>query len=149
MRSRWLLTRSTVEVGNTPALFPLRQWLACQGLVLRIVYVMLTIGPRVTKRYVLTAAYMQHTRKNRGIAHENGAIKSPHDYLKSAIRDALLMRDSTDIADLVAYRCIALAGKHEERLAPIPNQSRASDRPLAPDEFDLFIAASCAARPET
>ncbi|KAG0167051.1 hypothetical protein DFQ28_003498 [Apophysomyces sp. BC1034] len=38
------------------------------------------------------------------IDHENGAIESPHGHLKSAIRDALLLRGSTDFTDLVAYR---------------------------------------------
>ena len=35
---------------------------------------------------------MEPTRNNRGVAHENGAIESPHGHLKHAIRDALLMR---------------------------------------------------------
>ncbi|CAD6559724.1 hypothetical protein LMG28727_06945 [Paraburkholderia kirstenboschensis] len=47
---------------------------------------------------------MQPTRNNRGIAHENGAIESPHGHLKSAIRDALLLRGSAEFADLATYR---------------------------------------------
>lgn len=48
---------------------------------------------------------MQPTRNNRGVAHENGAIESIHGHLKSAIRDAvLLLRGSSDFADLPAYR---------------------------------------------
>jgi hypothetical protein len=34
----------------------------------------------------------------------NGSIESPHGHLKSAIRDALLLRGSADFADLGAYR---------------------------------------------
>ena len=48
----------------------------------------------LTRRYdALCAHYgMQPTRNNRGVAHENGAIESPHGHLKKAIKDALLMR---------------------------------------------------------
>ena len=35
---------------------------------------------------------MEPTRNNRGVAHENGAIESPHGHLKKAVKDALLMR---------------------------------------------------------
>lgn len=60
----------------------------------------------LTRRYdALCAHYrMVPTRNNRGLAHENGAIESAHGHLKAAIRDALLMRGSTDFADLAAYR---------------------------------------------
>jgi transposase InsO family protein len=47
---------------------------------------------------------MQPTRNNRGVAHENGAIESPHGHLKQSIRDALLLRGSNDFTDLAAYR---------------------------------------------
>lgn len=60
----------------------------------------------LTSRYETLCAHygMQPTRNNRGIAHENGAIESPHGHLKNAVRDALLLRGSADFADLVAYR---------------------------------------------
>jgi transposase InsO family protein len=60
----------------------------------------------LTRRYdALCAHYgMQPTRNNRGVAHENGAIESPHGHLKQAVRDALLMRGSRDFDDLAAYR---------------------------------------------
>ena len=61
----------------------------------------------LTTRYEALCAHygMQPTRNNRGIAHENGAIESPHGHLKSAIRDALLLRGSVEFIDLAAYRC--------------------------------------------
>jgi hypothetical protein len=37
---------------------------------------------------------MLPTRNNRGVAHENGSIESPHGHLKRAIEDALLLRES-------------------------------------------------------
>ena len=60
----------------------------------------------LTRRYdALCAHYgMQPTRNNRGIAHENGAIESPHGHLKKAIKDALLMRGVADFDDLPGYR---------------------------------------------
>ena len=95
----------------------------------------------LTTRYEALCAHygMQPTRNNRGIAHENGAIESPHGHLKSAIRDALLLRGSVDFADLGAYRCFideivsrinARIGKRIEAEAPflqfLPD-SRTSD----------------------
>jgi transposase InsO family protein len=60
----------------------------------------------LTSRYdALCRHYrMEPTRNNRGVAHENGAIESPHGHLKNSIRDALLMRGTADFDDLVAYR---------------------------------------------
>lgn len=57
----------------------------------------------LTARYEALCAHygMEPTRNNRRVAHENGAIESPHGHLKSAITDALLLRGSTDFADLV------------------------------------------------
>jgi len=60
----------------------------------------------LTHRYDQLCAHyrMTPTRNNKGIAHENGSIESAHGHLKSAIRDALLMRGSKDFDDLGAYR---------------------------------------------
>src|SRR5438045_6937081 len=59
-----------------------------------------------TRRYEALCAYygMEPTRNNRGVAHENGSIESPHGHLKQAIEDALLLRGSRDFATLDAYR---------------------------------------------
>ncbi len=60
----------------------------------------------LTARYEALCAHygMEPTRNNRGLAHENGAIESPHGHLKKAIHDALLLRGSMDFDDLAAYR---------------------------------------------
>ncbi|WP_185968647.1 IS21 family transposase [Paracoccus sp. M683] len=60
----------------------------------------------LTTRYEALCAHyrMKPTRNNKGVAHENGSIESAHGHLKSAIRDALLMRGSCDFADLGGYR---------------------------------------------
>ena len=59
-----------------------------------------------TRRYEALCAHyrMEPTRNNRGVAHENGSIESPHGHLKQAIEDALLLRGSRDFDDLEAYR---------------------------------------------
>src|SRR6266851_5083661 len=60
----------------------------------------------LTRRYeALCGQYgMEPTRNNRGVAHENGSIESPHGHLKQAIEDALLLRGTRDFVDLDAYR---------------------------------------------
>ncbi len=59
-----------------------------------------------TRRYEALCAHygMELTRNNRGVAHENGSIESPHGHLKQAIEDALLLRRSRDFDTLNAYR---------------------------------------------
>nr|WP_233999995.1 IS21 family transposase [Porphyrobacter sp. TH134] len=47
---------------------------------------------------------MEPTRNNTGVAHENGSIESSHGHIKAVVRDALLLRGSSDFADLAAYR---------------------------------------------
>ena len=60
----------------------------------------------LTQRYegLMRHYGMAPTRNNRGIAHENGSIESPHGHLKRALKDALLLRGSRDFADLDRYR---------------------------------------------
>lgn len=60
----------------------------------------------LTHRYdaLCTHYRMEPTRNNRGVAHENGAIESPHGRLKHSIRDALLVGGTMDFEDLLAYR---------------------------------------------
>jgi hypothetical protein len=88
----------------------------------------------LTTRYdALCAHYgMQPTRNNRGVAHENGAIESPHGHLKSAIRDALLLRGSTDFADLLAYRRFIdeIVSRHNARNGKRIEAERAALQPL-------------------
>jgi len=60
----------------------------------------------LTRRYdaLCTHYRMEPTRNSRGVAHENGAIESPHGHLKHAIRDALLMRGTAEFENLGVYR---------------------------------------------
>jgi hypothetical protein len=61
----------------------------------------------ITHRYdALCAHYgMKPTRNNRGVAHENASIESSHGHLKSAIRDALLMRGTSVFGALADCSC--------------------------------------------
>lgn len=53
-----------------------------------------------------THGRMVPTRNNKGAAHENGSVESAHDPFRGAIRDALLMRGSSDFADLGSCRAV-------------------------------------------
>ena len=56
---------------------------------------------------------MQASRNNRGRAHENGAIESAHGHLKREIADALVLRGSTEFADIKAYRAFCVTSISE------------------------------------
>lgn len=74
----------------------------------------------LTQRYEeLVRHYgMEPTRNNRGLAHENGSIESPHGHLKQAVEDALLLRGSRDFDSLEAYRRFIdeIVGRRNARL---------------------------------
>jgi hypothetical protein len=74
-----------------------------------------------TRRYEALCAHygMEPTRNNRGVAHENGSIESPHGHLKQAIEDALLLRGSRDFDTLAAYRRFVdeIVGRRNARYA--------------------------------
>ena len=63
---------------------------------------------------------MQPTRNNKGIAHENGAIESPHGHLKNRMCQGLYLRESTDFATVEAYQqfIAAVVDKFNERCEP-------------------------------
>ena len=75
---------------------------------------------------------MVASRNNRGVAHENGAIESPHGHLKSAVRDALLLRGSRDFDTVAEYRAFidALVGRRNARNRKRIDVERAVLRPL-------------------
>jgi len=90
----------------------------------------------LTTRYEALCAHyrMQPSRNNRGEAHENGAIESPHGHLKRAIRDALLLRGSAAFDDLLAYRRFVdeIVSRHNARHAKRIEAERAVLQPLPP-----------------
>src|SRR3546814_4025343 len=75
---------------------------------------------------------MEPTRNNRGIAHENGSVESPHGHLKSAIMDALLMRGTSAFAELADYRCFIdeIVSRKNTRIAKHIDIERAVLQPL-------------------
>ena len=60
----------------------------------------------VTVRYAQFCEHygMKATRNNRGLAHENGAIESPHGHLKRMLGDALMLRGSRDFDTMADYQ---------------------------------------------
>lgn len=90
----------------------------------------------LTRRYdTLCADYgMEPTRNNRGIAHENGSIESPHGHFKFAIMDALLLRGTSDFEDLGAYRAFIdeIVGRKNARITRQIEAERAALQPLPP-----------------
>lgn len=107
----------------------------------------------LTSRYdALCAHYgMQPSRNNRGVAHENGVIESSHGHLKSAIRDALLLRGSADFADLVAYRRFIdeIVSRHNARNGKRIEAERAVLQPLPAtrtcdyEETLVYVTSAC------
>ena len=49
---------------------------------------------------------MRPSRNNRGKGHENGSIESPHGHFKQRLRQALLMRGSTDFDSKAEYQAL-------------------------------------------
>ena len=90
----------------------------------------------LTRRYdALCADYgMEPTRNNRGVAHENGSIESPHGHFKSAIKDALLLRGTSDFADLAAYRAFidGIVSRKNARITRQIETERAALQSLPP-----------------
>lgn len=76
---------------------------------------------------------MQPTRNNTGVAHENGAIESPHGHLKNRIKQAIYLRGSSDFESINEYRslveaaiaklnqqCCSKFEQEREHLQPLP-----------------------------
>ena len=83
---------------------------------------------------------MVPSRNNRGVAHENGSIESPHGHLKRAIGDALLLRGSRDFPDLPDYRRFIdeVVGQQNARRAKAIEVERGVLKPLPPDRTADF-----------
>jgi len=90
----------------------------------------------LTRRYdALCADYgMEPTRNNRGIAHENGSIESPHGHFKFAVKDALLLRGTSDFEDLDTYRAFIdeIVGRNNARITRHIEAERPALQPLPP-----------------
>jgi len=88
----------------------------------------------LTRRYEALCMHyrMTPTRNNVGVAHENGAIESPHGHLKKTIADQLLLRGARDFADLDAYREFVdeVVGRHNARRRKLIEIEQAALKPL-------------------
>ena len=97
----------------------------------------------LTCRYEALCAHygMTPTRNNRGIAHENGSIEGPHGHLKRALQQALLLRGSSDFADLDAYRRFVdeVVGRANAGRRKLLEIERTKLQPLPPRRTDDFV----------
>jgi hypothetical protein len=98
------------------------------------------VAQDLTERYEALCAHygMTPTRNNRGVAHENGAIEGPHAHLKRSLQQALLLRGSSDFADLDAYRRFVdeIIGHANARRRKALEIERARLEPLPPRRTD-------------
>jgi hypothetical protein len=87
-----------------------------------------------TSRYAALCAHygMRPSRNNPGESHENGSIESRHGSLKTALRQALLLRGSSDFDDRPAYEAFIeiLVQRMNARVEKRLVVERAALRPL-------------------
>ena len=99
----------------------------------------------LTRRYQALCAHygMTPSRNNRGEAHENGSVESPHRHLKTALDQALLLRGSRDFEDLPAYRRFAaeVVGRRNARRREAVQVEAQALRPLPVRRTDDFEEA--------
>jgi hypothetical protein len=100
-----------------------------------------------TSRYAALCAHygMRPSRNNPGESHENGSIESRHGSLKTALRQALLLRGCSDFDDRAAYKAFIqnIVGRMNARVQKQLVVERATLRPLPPRrtaEFDELPA---------
>ena len=75
---------------------------------------------------------MEPTRNNKGIAHENGSVESPHGHLKNRIKQLIYLRGSSDFASVAEYQAVidkAAAGLNRQCEAKF-EEERAALQPL-------------------
>jgi hypothetical protein len=71
---------------------------------------------------------MTPARNNPGVAHENGSIEGPHAHLKLALQQALLLRGSGDVADLVRIAASSMRWSDAPTLAGAGARDRSAER---------------------
>lgn len=108
-------------------------------------------GRELNRRYrdVLEHYGATSTRIEPGESHQNGTVEKSHDILKSAVRQALVLRGSKDFVDVAAYekflqkvRASLLEGHKPERLA----EERASLLPLPPRRVPAYTSYEATVR---
>ncbi|MBM3259790.1 MAG: IS21 family transposase [Candidatus Sericytochromatia bacterium] len=89
-----------------------------------------TGGRGLTERYrQLTAHYgVESTRINAGLPHENGVAEKHHDLLKNALRQALIVRGSSDFLSVDTYK--TFLDKTVQRLNKKHGDLQGIERPL-------------------
>jgi len=92
------------------------------------------IKKELTERYEAFCRHyqMKATNNNLGEAHENGGIECPHGHLKRRIRQALLLRSSSDFKDIATYQTFIeeIVQQHNRRNAKLVEVERKQLQPL-------------------
>ncbi len=87
-----------------------------------------------TRRYEALCEHygMTPSRNNRGVAHENGSIESSHGHLDKVIKDAMLLRGTSDFTDIASYRrfIAEISSRHNARNSKRIAIERAELQPL-------------------
>lgn len=95
---------------------------------------------------------MQPTRNNTGIAHENGAIESPHGHLKNRIKQAIYLRGNNDFGSIEEYRLLvdAAVAKLNQQCQQKFDQEREHLQPLPKYRVpDYEILTACVSNRST
>jgi hypothetical protein len=95
---------------------------------------------------------MQPTRNNTGIAHENGAIESPHGHLKNRSKQAIYLRGSNDFGSIEEYRLLvdAAVAKLNQQCQQKFDQEREHLQPLPKYRLpDYEILTACVSNRST
>lgn len=98
-------------------------------------------NPQLTQLYANVCDHyrMQATRNNTGVAHENGAIESPHGYFKRRLCQALYRRGSFDFESVAQYQAFIeaviakLNAKRQKKFAAEQAYLQALPRYRTPD----------------
>ena len=112
-----------------------------------------------SQKEIFTESYKQFcdhynikpTRNNIGVSHENGSIESAHGHFKNRIRQALLLRSSSDFTSIAEYQKFIdqkIINKHNKRNASLFAEERKSLTELPKNKTEDFTilhvkATSC------
>lgn len=110
-----------------------------------------TGGRTLTKRYAEVVEHygFEASRIEPGEAHQNGVVEKAHDLLKTALRQALILRGSREFATVEEYLAFARAVVdehfHRHRAAEIA-QERAVLKPLPPHRLPEYTKVDVVVR---
>ena len=108
-------------------------------------------NPKLTQMYgeVCSHYHLRPTHNNKGVAHENGSIESPHGHFKRKLCQALFRRGSFDFESVAAYQALieqVVAAQNAKRTQKFELEKavlQALPRYRSPDYEVLSVKVSC------